>query len=161
MTDDPGKFGTVGLSLLELLAATYPEDTGMRVTLVAGAIIPDDWCWSGCGAVYGRLDAVYPTTDFPVPLTHPAPPGTPLAARWAVGVHRAVAGMDNAGNPPDPVRQSNDALALMHDAWILRCALLPWVKEQAHRGGAMLGNWTPVGPLGDCAGGYWPVTIRM
>lgn len=149
------------LDLLEVVGAAYPKDADtLGVTLVPGQITTDDWCWAGCGTAYIRLDTMYASTRFPQADAEPRCDAL-MAARFHVGVHRCVAGMTEAGEPPTVEQQTEDALALMDDAHRLRCAIHTLPTPRYARGRVLLGGWTPVGPLGDCAGGFWPVTLRL
>lgn len=150
---------SIALDLIAGVGKAYEHDDSMRVALIPGAMVPDDWCWGGCGAVFVRLDQAYASTRFPTPDTSPTCTA-PLAARFHVGVARCVAGMSDKGQPPSAEAQTEDALILLDDLTTLRCALRD--VAAAYRGGEVLvGAWTPVGPVGDCAGGYWAVTIRV
>lgn len=157
---DESPYEVAAQQLMEVLTVLYDDDPGMRVLAVPGQIIPDDWCWSGCAAAYVRLDTSYTAVKFPTPDIIPDP-SSGLVARYHVGLHRCVSGMDDSGNAPPPDEQTADALAIMRDAWRIRCALKAWAKTYHGKGGFLLGTWTPAGPLGNCAGGFWPVTIRL
>jgi hypothetical protein len=149
------------LSLLDALGEAYTAQDGVSVTLVPGQITTDDWCWGGCGSAYVRLDSAYRSTRFPAPDSGAVTGPAPLAARFHVGIHRCVAGVTEGGEPPSTLAQTEDALALLDDLCRLDAAISRWAKVNGGRNGWVLGAWSPVGPLGDCAGGFWPVTIRL
>lgn len=156
--------GEVGGLLVERLAEAYTAEPGVRVVFVPGGNVTHDWCWSGCGMVYVRVDSIYPSQAFPTSDTAPAACAMPLAVRFHVGVHRCIATMTESGEPPDPAEQSADALQLLDDADTLRCAIHAAQvgnPDRIPRKQSMLGAWTPQGPLGDCAGGFWPWTVRV
>lgn len=148
------------LELVAVVGGAYEGQDGVGVAFVPGQITVDDWCWSGCQTAYVRLDTLYPSARFPTPDTTPADPPSKRAARFHVGIHRCVHGMDG-DRPPSAAAQTEDALAILDDAELLYCALVPWTRARFGRGRSLIGGWTPMGPLGDCAGGYWTVTLHL
>lgn len=147
-------------AILSAVSAEYAADADVKVTAQPGQTTTQDWCWGGCGMVWVRLDTAFPSTAFPTPDQAPAACGAPLAARFHVGVARCVSGMDGGGNAPDPADQYADAALILTDAGRLRTALA-CATPAFSRKGLHLAEWRPMGPFGNCAGGYWTVTARL
>lgn len=139
----------------------FDVDASVRVVAAPGRTATSDWCWAGCSTVYVRLDTAFPSTAFPTPAAAAETCAARLAARFHVGVYRCVAGLDSQGNPPSAADQTADAFAIMDDAERLRCAITAAVRPVVGARNMILGSWTPDGVDGDCAGGYWPVTLRL
>lgn len=76
---------------------------------------------------------------------------------YSVGLVRCVAVLDDRGRAPRPERITEDGLAAIDDM----CTLYSTLDnlKLGHR--LNIGNWTPLGPNGGCAGGEWAVTIRL
>lgn len=111
---------------------------------------------------YVRLDgmgvstAAYPSIDA-------APSGRvgPLAATFHIGVARCVSVMQDGQRPPTVAEQTAEARQFLDDARRLRKAVRCCLADTLGSKTTLLGRWTPQGPLGGCAGGFWPVTVRV
>lgn len=148
------------LELLTVVGDAYTADPTMTASLIPGQVMVDDWCWGGCGTAYVRLNTSHHSASFPTPVAAPSSQPAPLVAQFHVGVNRCVHGMADDGTPPTPKQLTEDALVLLEDLCTLHTALTAWIQAK-RRGNVLLGAWTPVGPLGDCAGGFWTVTLRL
>lgn len=154
--------------LLAALAAQWQDSEGdwlpeaPRIALMAGQTPTADWCsGDGCWTVYGRLDSAYPSSNG---ITQDAVPNgllSPLVHRWHLGTFMCIAGMDESGNPPSAEAQSADTAAILDTMEKLRCAADQLIVEHFTRKTALMGAWYPTGPTGDCAGGYWPLSLSL
>jgi hypothetical protein len=156
----------VALALLSCLCDEVDKSLGGAVcqcTLLPGLESPMDYCdctGSACGMAWVRVDQVFPSTRFPV-ADVAAGCDAPLAVRCVLGVHRCVPGMDSQGLPPDAAQQTKAVQVQMSDMAAMRRAM-DCCSRQVFRGQAMLlGSYTPSGPVGNCAGGSWPVTVQV
>lgn len=78
----------------------------------------------------------------------------------AAGVYRCVSSLDDVGNPPSCAQTSADATMLLSDAAALRQALVCCFPEGRDTV-AVVGDYTPIGPQGGCAGGQMTVTVQF
>jgi hypothetical protein len=150
--------------LLECVHNEYADDQGdveERVVAQPGQTRTEDWCQQGCGTLYVRLDSMVPSSPFPNPDRTVTSVSAPLAATWHIGVLRCIPGMDAQGNPPDALDQTTAAAQLAGDADKLLHAIRCCLTDHFKRGAQVIGAWTPTGPSGDCAGGYWVLTTRL
>lgn len=151
-------------ALMAQLHAAYDDEPGMRVVHQAGEAFIADWCAGGCAMAYIRLDSMGPSTaTFPDTDLNAVLAG-PLVAVFHVGIARCVAVQDEAGNPPAAEQQTMEAQQFLTDARALRRVIA--CTRAAHpvhlpRKSVQLGRWNPQGPLGGCAGGYWPLSLRV
>jgi hypothetical protein len=159
---------TIASTLLTCLCAEL-EGTDAGVPCFCGltvgtALMPVDSCLCAstgedCGTAWVRLDSAYPSAAFPT--ADPSPRGSctsPLAYRFHVGVVRCVPGLDHGGRPPNADAMALAAQRGYDDAGAAYRAAL--CCGERHRGETLLGPWLPVGaPDGNCAGGYWPLTV--
>lgn len=117
----------------------------------------------GCGMGYVRLDAMFPSRTFPTPDLAAANCAAPLAARFMVGCFRCVPVMDEAGHAPSETEQAAATGVLYADMAAIYTAIRCCVGDVLHLGWSdvAVGTWQPIGPTGGCAGGQWPVTVRV
>jgi len=142
--------------------AASPGGTPCYCGVVPGQVPSMDFCdcldASACGMGWVRLDTAYPSTVFPQQQTAARNCRTPLALSIQVGVTRCVPGLDAAGNPPDAVEQAEAVRIQMGDMLAARRAIVCCLGDHpAH----MLGRYTPLGPLGNCAGGFWVASVQV
>lgn len=80
-----------------------------------------------------------------------------IRATVQVGVLRCVGMIDDRGLPPTPERMGDDETVIIADMTViartLECASFDRVQA------SQLQGWTPVGPDGGVAGGYWTVQL--
>jgi len=131
-----------------------------------GPLVSMDYCGcsdGGCGMAYVRLDTVFPSRVFPAPDFTAANCATGLAARFFVGCFRCVPGISETGQPPSEVDQMTAADMIWADMAALYTAIRCCVDDVLGLswGDVVVGGYVPVGPSGDCAGGQWPVTVRV
>lgn len=127
--------------------------------VVPAALVAMDFCDCGgtaCGMGWVRLDTLYPSRRFADPTTD-ARCGDPLALRVQVGVTRCLPGMDAAGNPPGVVEQSEAVRVQTGDLLAARRAIECCWSDRT----VLLGAYIPVGPQGDCGGGFWTATVQV
>lgn len=80
-----------------------------------------------------------------------------------VGIVRCVSTVDDRGNAPTAAKLTAEAAQMVADMAAIQNALLCTdlgaVTDAVVQ--VQLGEWTPSGPNGGCAGGEWAVTLRM
>ena len=74
----------------------------------------------------------------------------------AVGVIRCAHTLDDQGNSPTPAEMTSDTTRIMEDME----DMLSGVMEN-YEWTYTMGQWTPLGPDGGCAGGEWIVNVRV
>lgn len=130
--------------------------------VLPGLNIPADFCncsTSGCGQAWVRLNNVFPSGQFPNPSPGPTSCSDPLAARLDMGVMRCVPGIDAAGHMPDEIVQAEAVHVQTSDVASIYRAIeccLP-----TNRRDWIIGQYLPIGPLGNCGGGAVAVTVRL
>lgn len=156
------RLASVIASLSECVCETLTTSGGGPLCwcgLYPGAQVSWDYCGncSGatCGMGYVRLDAVYPSSSLPQPDITPTC-AAPLAARIAVGALRCVPVADDSGNLPEPMDLWESGLQIIADMGALHEAIVC-----CKPGYYVLGEYTPLGPRGGCAGGEWMVTVAL
>ncbi len=159
MTEPATTFAT----LLGHLRTAYADEREVRVSGVVGQTTTADWCAGACGQVFLRLDNLYrSSTQFPNPDNTPDSCGGSMTAVWHLGIWRCVHGLTTDGQPPAPEDQTTDTVQLLEDTCTLRRAVEAYADGlRASKGAYLLGRWTPMGPFGNCAGGYWTLTTRL
>lgn len=158
-------FATLLLGCLCDEVGSTPAGEPCFCGMVTGsAPMPADACLcdaggAHCGTAWVRLDSGFPSSTFPNPDTSPRGSCvSPLAYRFHVGAARCQPGLSPTGQPPtagDMLVAAEQNIADMEAAYraIQCCTGIPG-KE------VLIGPWLPVGaPDGQCAGGYWPVTV--
>lgn len=159
--DDPIAW-PIASALLMCVCSELVASPGGEVcscALVPGQIVPMDWCGcddDACGMAWVRVDAIFPSDQFPVPVGIPRGCDGPYAVRFHAGVFRCLPTLDSSGQPPSAAEQTEATRIALGDQFaVLRgikcCPALP--KR------LLLGQWTPVS-AGDCGGGFWPVTVQ-
>ncbi len=156
--------GTTFAALLGRLREAYEDSPGTKVAGVPGQVTTADWCQAQCSQVYLRLDNMFRSqVSFPNPDNTPDTCGSVMAAVWHLGVWRCVHGLDGQGYPPPVEAQTEDAVQLLDDTCRLRSAAAAFIANDlvSGKGATLLGRWTPMGPMGNCAGGYWSFTTKL
>lgn len=130
--------------------------------VLPGINIPADYCdcTSGsCGQAWVRLNNVYSSGQFPNPSLGPNSCFDPIAARIDMGVLRCVPGIGSRGEMPDEEEQAEAVHVQVSDvAAIYRaihCCLPANPKDW------VIGQYLPIGPLGNCGGGAVAITVRL
>ena len=158
-------------SVLDCLCAALEEEgrpvcwCGVRPM----AQIPMDHCscdgvpGNSCGQAYVNLAAMFPVDPFPrqaIALTEQCA-GVVMGVQVNAGIFRCLPGMDAHGNPPTVLQMMTATQTQMDDMRtllrVLMCCDIPGVPA---KDGRSLGRYTPVGPNGDCGGGFWTITYR-
>jgi hypothetical protein len=111
-------------------------------------------CQEGkCGMAWVNVLNVHPYIQFPNP-TIDAKCHLPLAMIAQVGVVRCMPMPDSQGNPPAATDLEEATALQLADMWaIYRAVVCCGVTYKA------VGQWTSLGPLGDCVGGMWNVHL--
>lgn len=139
-----------------------------------GALVPMDSCGCGCSSANGQasvqVTSIFPTSKFPrrgVDTEYRGPCGTAVtwAADLTMTVYRCVHGLKQDGAPPTCGEMDLDARIIQADAAAMRRAFAccDWNQpDPALRPAAIIpGAWSPVPPMGNCAGGFMPVTVDL
>lgn len=152
-------------AILAEMEVAYDDEPQLRVLAQPGENLITDWCGPGaCGMAFVRLDTTGTSTaQFPDPDPGAGRLG-PQAATFHVGIVRCVAVQDAKGKPPAPEVQTAEARRFIADAGKIRSALVCLLEHQRphlNRHNTQVGKWVPQGPLGGCAGGYWPLSVRV
>ena len=108
-----------------------------------------------CGMAWVNLTNTFPYETFPVPSLDPRC-RLPLAMVAQIGVVRCMP-MPAADGTPPPTADMEEATVLqMADMWALyRAVVCCGVTYKA------IGQWTSLGPDGDCVGGMWTVSLAV
>lgn len=107
-----------------------------------------------CGMGYVRVVNSYRSTDFPNPdITYGCT--SPLTVQLAVGALRCVPVADGQGALPNEDTMWESSLGTLADMSALFIAADCCPKEH------MVGEYTPLGPQGGCAGGEWTVWVSL
>jgi hypothetical protein len=140
----------------QISAAGLPEPCFCGV--LAGATVVLDYCGDcgggRCGQAWVRLSESYGSTTFPDPAVNPTC-AAPLAAVLEFGIARCAPVGDDQGNPPSLGDQLDTARLVTADMQAIRRAIACCMGHREH----VLGSYTPLGPVGGCVGGTWPVTV--
>jgi hypothetical protein len=118
-------------------------------------------CGGGsCAAASVRLARVFPSTAFPVAETN-ATCATLLAAEVFVTVYRCVpAGHDDGSNPTDD-EYAHWALQQFADMAAMRRAIACCFRGNHQDVDYVLGEYTPLNPLGGIGGGQWRLLMEQ
>lgn len=127
-----------------------------------------DNCCEGGGQTYLRVGEIYPTAGqgSPFPNIDAAQRGvgcgvTLLALHLYLGVIRCAHTLDDHGTPPTATEMSDDALSALADMAILLDVISCRVPEVWGVQQVKVGQWTPQGVLGGCAGGEWEFYVAV
>jgi hypothetical protein len=157
-------FSRVGELALCLCEQIQDPDNGVPDVCFCG-VVPGDQaignyagdCNDKCGMAWVRLVSVYPMSSVGVINPEPGNCGVGLGVDIEMGIFRCISVGDEQGNLPSPAElleatqlQIADAL-VMHKA--VRCCTAIPSKE------AIIGPYTPVGPLGGLVGGTVQVSM--
>ena len=129
----------------------------------AGQSVSWDYCGhcdsGSCGMVYIRPGVSFASTNFPnADGNSRLGCEGPLAWELEVGILRCFpAFADDDGEPSPPDELTEASLLLVEDQVAIRtaiqCCESPYLKTK------VLLDWQPVGPSGNCVGGYWSMVI--
>lgn len=147
------------VSLAACIETTFDEEQRPAVCF-NGVIMGDGMsaAWAGecdnglCGMTWVRLVNIYPADSPGAQNTQPANCSNGLGAEFEVGVLRCtpIDATDAEEEEADSLQTTSDVLA---DMVSLRKALLCCTDLPKNE--MVLGNWTPMGPLGGLVGGAW------
>jgi len=164
VTDDTLAF-PLAVELLGCLCAEMPDTVGGDVCwcgLLPGQLVPMDYCQcegTNCGQAWVRIVSVYPSQQFPRQSIDYRSCADPLAVELNAGVFRCFPGLDENLHPPTVDQQLEAVRVQMSDQAAIRRAIQCCFGTDKKRP-AILGRYTPLGPAGDCGGGYWAVTVQ-
>lgn len=127
---------------------------------VAGEAPAWDFCGEcegdKCGMGYITVTSVFPFTTFPNPAED-ATCGWEMAATLKVGALRCHPTMGENGELPDVEEMAEAFLSVAADMGALLTAIQCCDAIKEHR----IGEWSPLGPGGGCAGGEWTLTVAL
>lgn len=145
-------------ALAGCIETTFTED--QRPPLCFNGVITGDgmtaaWvdgCDDTCGMTWVRLVNIYPADSPGQQNLRPANCSNGLGAEFEIGVLRCtpVDAADAEEEEVDALQTTSNVLA---DMISLRKAILCCTEFPKNE--AILGNWTPMGPLGGLVGGAW------
>lgn len=146
--------------LLGCAISTVSPPPGRSFIQVGGEVAWDDCC---DGQVWVRVRSINPST---VGAQRGGVVGDPCGFPFwevevSVGIVRCVAVVDDDGVAPRPLVITEDAGQMLDDMAALQTAIqccapaIPTVQRLS------IGTWTPLGPLGGCAGGEWNATLLL
>lgn len=129
----------------------------------AGERVSWDYCGE-CDSGFCGMSYIRPGNAF-VASTFPTPDGSsrlgcagPLAYELEVGILRCFPAFDaEDGEPNSPELVAEASLLLMEDHLAIRTAIE--CCESPHLKTKTLLEWQPVGPSGNCVGGYWNMLV--
>lgn len=116
-------------------------------------------CADKCGMAWVRGASVYPSAAVGVQDTQAGNCGTGVGMDVEVGIMRCVPFGDAAGNLPSAEALLAATQLQMTDAMTMRRAL--YCCEAIDNMDFILGNYTPIGPLGGLLGGTWAISVAV
>jgi hypothetical protein len=129
--------------------------------ILPGAEVALDYsgdCGEGiCGMAWVRLIAVYPSTVVGTPNELPGNCSSLIGMDVELGIMRCISQPADDGTPPDPADLQADAALQVADLMALRKAAFCCGNEKD----LVLGAYTPVGPVGGLAGGFWVLSLQV
>jgi hypothetical protein len=157
-------------ALLACLCAAV-ADTGNPVCACCvhpGLSTPMDYCDCECssggnGQAWVRVNRIYPAgARFPQQSFEVEPCKIPSwGVELVMGVYRCVATLDDDGRPPTCDQVEADATKILLDAAAMRVAAVCCFGTAEEDRTAIVGEWSPIGPNGGCAGGFMSVTVQF
>lgn len=155
---------TVMSLLLDALKKELARDGTLEslchVSIQPGADVPLDYGMAECGGMaWVRLTSAFPSQQFPVPANGLNSCAYELAYPLEVGVIRPA--------PPVETTHTNDIILPTEEAQLVAVQGQLDDMQAVHRAVAALagrlelvtlGNYTPMGPMGDIVGGIWTLT---
>ena len=154
---------TIDTVMQGVLDAVYARlsNKPTRASLQPGSEVAWDDCDCG-GSLWVQLTGYAPKTA--ANLSRSAQPFCDVVgwqATLAVGRVQCVAVMTDSGKAPPAAQVSSDALKVVTDMREMLTAILCDVPELSGVKRVKLGSWSPLGPLGGCAGGQWTLTVEL
>lgn len=124
-----------------------------------GALPTWDYCGecSGdtCGMAYVRMVNSFASTNFPnADITVGC--AAPLALELQIGALRCIPVADEQGTLPNEATMWEASLGIVADMSALYLAICNCPDVEV-----LLGEYTPLGPEGGCAGGEWQVWVTL
>lgn len=157
----------MALALLDCLNSTVAETQGGPVDclLLAGDEV-EHFGGTGddCGQGWVKLNALYRSTNFPLPdqdRSFGSCFDQEYAAVFELGVIRCWPTFQPGGKPGDPLAKQLAALKAQDDAIATVQAVCCWVRGQDDPPPYLVGQWAPAGPEGGVVGGTLEVTIGI
>lgn len=131
-----------------------------RVVVAPASAVPADGCCVDVDGSYGqchaRLARLYPSRRFPAPDAGWSPAPLEFAAEIELGVFRCVSGLDDQGEAPAVEEMAADTAVAMDDVAAMQATALAVFGRMV-----VLGQYTPLGPSGYCAGGSMLFTVAF
>lgn len=116
-------------------------------------------CEDSNGMAWVRLTNLYPSVQLGAQNTQPGNCASMLGIDAEIGVFRTFPVGTQDGEPPTPAQMLYASELAIADAMAMRqaiycCDALPGVD-------LMVGNYTPVGPVGGVYGGLWTIALQV
>lgn len=140
--------------LLDLAAVAV---SGCGAPVDTTVIETGDVAWDNCcnnGIIYAKVDRINPSENFPqLTLVRTGCPSG-LAAYVELGILRCTPGVDSQGVAPTPAVRTEVSLDVIRDASALYNVLIAHTPDWSNHP-AVIEQWRPLGPQGNCVGGAW------
>lgn len=163
MTCCPDALGPILNKLLDALAASM-QQCGVnpcRLFLSTDVAVPWDVCCEcsdGVGQAWVNVSTIQPLANNTQQGTRCAPT---FEATVKVGILRCALTQDDAGNAPDPMDLTEQALAILQDRVLIQTAIFQIWSYTIEPDDWTIGEWIGLGPQGGCVGGQVSLTIRF
>lgn len=155
------------LELVGCLAASL-EERGLKTPCFIGLVPGDSQylacgeCDDGrCGSAWVRLQAEYPSRNFPAQDQDAVKCNGRMAYVLEVGVLRCVPTISADGTGPDVAEQLESTRIQMADKAAIKAAICCLGTKQLKSKPLVysLGQYSPTPFQGGCGGGFWTVTV--
>jgi len=136
------------------------EASGRKVCFCA--IVPGQQAifeYAQGGQAWVRLANVFPSNDFPAPAGTEAKCYSPMAWQIEVGIARCVPVVNGQQSPPTAEQQTYAAEVQAADMELMRRAIACCVASDDDYS-YLLGQYTPLGPVGDIVSGSWTLLVQ-
>lgn len=147
------------LELVGCLEKEFADEGFCFIGVMHGQMAPADY--GSDGMAWVRLSGVYPSTDFPSPDDSTGCI-SPLATDLEVGVLRCAPSPNAMSKTmPTESQQEEAARIATADMMAMRRAINCCFGKngQVRFRDVLMGNYSPLGPMGGVTGGQWTLTI--
>jgi hypothetical protein len=157
------KLGPILNRLLDCLAASMEacQVPPCRLFLSTDSVVPWDVCCEcgdGVGQAWVNVSSIVAMLDDQQRGMSCAPI---FEATVKVGILRCALTQDDAGNPPEPIDLTEQALKILRDRALINQAIFSCWSSTIESDDWTIGDWTGLGPQGGCVGGQVTLTVRF
>lgn len=143
---DPAKF------VLETAYNGLTVKPGRSVVVAGNNVAWDDCCDGQLSVRVVTVTPIYKGSPM-----NGCPVGTEMVL--GVGIVRCISTLDDRGMPPTEAEMMEDGSVMLRDMRelgnALQCVTVPGALA------SWMGEWTPLGAMGGCAGGEWEFRVRL